>query len=320
MRQAYIPASLQDIAFTHGRTVIMRCLRPLVLVCALVAGCLSTRSDVNVSNYEQGEGTPASGDAVGIDLYVAVAERPVGDRYLNRGLWEFADEQTPFEHDLDRKSQIDQNGFRVGLLGGTPDGPFQNLLSGRNCPDPRCVRILAGNPTSIQVGGVWSSCSFQLVRKGREEPVELQQAECRLQVLPHLDGENKVRLEITPMVRHGDQQKMPRAVQDPDGSRRWDVQVRRPEEVYGWMSWTLSLAPGDYAIIGGHMDRPESLGRRMFLFTQAEAPVQRVVVLRAMRSGGPTANKKREGPQPLAARALEPIPTTGSRVRGVPPQ
>jgi hypothetical protein len=297
----------------------MRSLQPLVLACALVAGCVSTRPDVAISKYETGDPTAASADPVGIDLFVAVAERPVGDRYLNHDLWQFADEQTPFQHDLDHKSQIDQNGFRVGILGGTPDGAFQNLLSGRNCPDPRCIRCLPGTPTGVDLGGVWPSCTFQLVRNGREQVTTLEQAQCRLQLLAHLDGESKVRIVVTPVVRHGQQEKLPRPVQDPDGSRRWDVQVRRPEVGYGWLSWTLLLGPGESAIIGGLMDRTESLGRRMFLFTQTDAPVQRVVVLRALRSGSVTTRKK-DAVQTLAARAQGTPAPGGQRLRGVAPE
>lgn len=296
----------------------MRCLQPLALVCALVAGCLTARPEVVVSNYETGAPTDAATPEA-IDLYVALAERPVGDRYLNRGLWEFADEQSPFQHDLERKALIDQNGFRVGLLGsGSPDGAFLKLLSGRNCPDPRCIRIFPGNTTTLDIGGVWSSLMFQLARKNSEERVTLTQAQCRFQVLAHLDGDSRVRLVVTPNVIHGAQQAQPQAVQDPDGSRRWDMRMKRPEEVYPWLGWTLTLGPGEVAILGGQLDRAESLGRQMFLYTQTDAPLQRVLVLRALRTGGPA--KPREGAGTLATRAQEVPLLGGSKVRGSAPE
>lgn len=293
-------------------------LQPLVLVCAMLAGCLATRPEVLVSKYESSEPTAGLAEPGSIALFVAVAERPVGDRYLNHDLWEFADEQTPFRHDeFDRKLLLDQNGFRVGLLGGIPSGPFQNLLSARNCPDPRCIRLAVGTPTAIDVGEVWSTCDFQLIFKDQPHAVSLTQAQCRLQLLAHLDGTDKVRLVVTPMIRHGAQQLTPRAVQDPDGSRRWDLQVRHPEETYQWLNWTVTLGTNDYLVVGGRMDRTESLGRRLFLFTETKAPVQRVLVIRAIRQDQAVtlANRQDEAvPLALQAQAI-PVP----RVRSVAP-
>lgn len=295
----------------------MRCLQPLVLVCALLSGCLATRTGVVVSNYETAEPSSSAGEPGGIALYVALAERPVGDRCLNHGLWEFTDEQTPFQHDIDRKLVLDQNGFRVGIQGGIPTPDMENLLSSRCCPNPRCIRLQPGTPTTIDIGEIWPQCDFQVLHKGQPHPVSLEQAQCRLEILPHLDGDNKVRLVVTPQVRHGQQLVLPRPVQDPDGSRRWDTQIRHPEETYPWMNWTVTLDPNESLVIGGRMDRTTSLGRRMFLYTETKTPVQRVLIVRALRQGPPPAvERPKDAVIPLAAQA-QATPTT--RVRSVAP-
>src|SRR5947209_2927371 len=78
---------------------------------------------------------PTGGDVVQID--VAVLERPLGDRFLNRELWELADEQAIT---LEQKAVLDDNGFRVCQIGGLPPAGLQALLtSERSCPDPRRV-------------------------------------------------------------------------------------------------------------------------------------------------------------------------------------
>src|SRR5205823_13885112 len=85
---------------------------------------------------------PLGADAVG--LQVAVLEVPVGDRYVNGGLWATIDEQVVA---LDRKSALDDNGFRIGLVGPRPDG-FDDLLnSPRANPDgnTRWVQMRAGH-------------------------------------------------------------------------------------------------------------------------------------------------------------------------------
>jgi len=293
-----------------------RWLQPFVLASALLAGCVASRPDVLVSNYEPTE--PAPADPATVALFVALAERPVADRYVNHGLWEFADEQTPFIHDLDRKGVLDRNGFRVGVLSGLPSESFLTLLSKRCCPDPRGIRLQPGSPTTVDVGPAWSELQCQVVHKGRPHPVALPQAQCRLQFLPHLDGDDKVRLVVTPQVRHGQQQLTPRPVQDPDGSRRWDVQVRHAEETYPWMNWSITLAAGDYLVIGGRLDQEASLGRRMFLHTETETPVQRVLIVRALRPDPPATAWKKDAVVPLAAQA-QGLPGA-ARLRGSRPE
>src|SRR5262245_9160557 len=55
---------------------------------------------------------PVGPDAVQMDVYVVTG--PLGDRYLNDGVWQ-VDEQAI---SLETKSALDDNGFRVGQGGG----------------------------------------------------------------------------------------------------------------------------------------------------------------------------------------------------------
>src|SRR5438094_255574 len=117
-------------------------------------------------------------------LDVALLEQPVGDRFLNEGLWAAADEQV---FDLDRKAVLEDNGFRVGLVGGIPPAEFLALLTvERSCPDPHRVRMPAGNTKPVPLGGSRPLLRFQLHADGQVTPVEFPQAQCVLQITPTL--------------------------------------------------------------------------------------------------------------------------------------
>jgi hypothetical protein len=103
----------------------------IALVAALLAGCTAekaVRSTAWLNRFRWG-GTPQGPDVVQID--VAVLERPVGDLYINQGLWAFADEQVVA---LESKAVLEDNGFRIGQIGGITPAELQTLLtSERSC-------------------------------------------------------------------------------------------------------------------------------------------------------------------------------------------
>src|SRR5207237_6566916 len=85
---------------------------------------------------------PLAKDA--IVLTVAVLEQPVGDRYLNVGLWAAADEQVVA---LDRRAALEDNGVRVGVVDGIPPAEFLALLTAdRSNPTSRQHLTRAGSP------------------------------------------------------------------------------------------------------------------------------------------------------------------------------
>ena len=82
-----------------------------MLLSVVLGGCTTARplrSTGWLDRFRRLNG-PTGPDVVQMDI--ALLERPVGDSYINRDLWTTADEQVIA---LERKAQLDDNGFRVG--------------------------------------------------------------------------------------------------------------------------------------------------------------------------------------------------------------
>jgi hypothetical protein len=279
----------------------MRPWRVLFLAMLLPAlpGCFTARPGLPQAALPD---PPSGGSQDAFYLLVAVVERPVADGYLNDGLWEWVNEQL-LEPEL--KGKLLDNGFRVGVLGGNPPAAFQNLLSERSCPNPRRIALRPNTSTSIALGGWWSQCVFRLYPEDEPTLIDLAQAQCQLQVTPAPAGNGQVSLHFTPSVKHGPQAVTPCAVLEPDGTRHWDLRAEQAVQSFDWLSWDLRVDPSQFVVIGTELNRTDSLGRRCFLFTETETPVQRLLVLRTMHSASDPllADKQTLRSPPLALQA-----------------
>src|SRR5438128_869461 len=69
-----------------------------------------------------------------VTLDVAVLEIPISDRGVLSAIWNAADEQVVA---ADRRSRLEDNGIRVGIVGGIPPAAFLNaLMSDKTNPAP----------------------------------------------------------------------------------------------------------------------------------------------------------------------------------------
>lgn len=249
------------------------------LLCVLLAGCLSHETAHKAAWLErlrpfQG---PDVADVVVMD--VALLERPVGDHYLNADLWDLADEQVV---PLEQKSLLEENGFRVGQVGGiTPPGLQALLTSERSCVNPRRIQTHAGNATTVMLGTTQVRCRYEVRQEGQVIPVELEQARCTLLVVPTLTRDGRTKLRFTPQVQHGESSLQPCPAADRSG---WVIQEQRPLEDYPALAWEVSLAPNEYVLVGARYDCPESLGHQAFFQKEGPSPVQRLLVIRTGRS------------------------------------
>jgi hypothetical protein len=251
---------------------------------------------------------PRGADAVLLD--VAVVEQPVGDRYVNHGLWADADEQVC---DLERKAALAENGFRVGLVGGNPPFAFLGLVtSERSCPDPRRVQMRAGNAKPLPLGDVRPQLRAQLHTGGKSTPVTLDQAQCLLQVTPTLLPDGAIKLAFLPTVQHGAKTLWTLSVEG-----GLPLQGQRPIERYPALGWEVTLAGAEYVVVGARFEKADTLGRAFFVSTEGAKPVQRLLVLRAARMAPPEeAPEGADAGRPATARplALQAVSTVrGSR-------
>ncbi|HVS36114.1 MAG TPA: hypothetical protein VMS17_11080 [Gemmataceae bacterium] len=260
----------------------MRRLLAGMLALAAVApmGCFNTHPDRSVSRYEtQVPFSSLNGeDVVQLDVYLV--ERPAADACLSKEVWEWGDEQVYPE----RKSILQENGFRACVLGETPPDSLQALMhSERSCANPRRLRMHVGKAEPIFLNPAESDLHFQVHQDGRKTDVDLKQAQCVLLVATQLNDEGKLVVHFTPTVRHGETATSPKPVADATGVLRWDVATEQPTETYSGLSWDLTVAPDTYIAVGALPDRPETLGPAAFL-SSGTPRMQRLLVLRPGRA------------------------------------
>lgn len=265
----------------------------LGLCAGLLAGCTTSRQTLAptwTTRFKPFRG-PTGPDVVQMD--VALIERSPADRYLNDELWSVADEHVI---PLECKTLLEENGFRVGQLGGLVPARLQALVtSEKSCPDPRRLQVRAGSTTPLVVGPKVAQLHYQ-VRKGSEPAaIEMEQAECTLCVVPSLTDDGRVKLQFTPQVRYGEAIVQP----TPNAERTgFMLHEQRPAERYATLAWEVTLGPNEFLVVGGRADRPTTLGHVSFHRPEEATPVQRLLVISARRplnaAPGDAANERLE--------------------------
>jgi hypothetical protein len=269
---------------------------------ALLGGCVTTRSP-QAPPPRRAEtavaARPDADDRVVID--VAMIERPVGDFYINSRLWEAADEQMIAP---ERRASIEDNGLRLGLIGGTLPTELQDLLaSKRTCPDPRRIQVHAMNATTLPLGPTLPECQFILHEDGKATVAKLQQADGVLRVTPTFGDGGRIRLQVVPEVMYGGTSLMPRPAADRSG---WELHQHRLAETYPSAAWDVTLAPGQYLLVGGRFDRPDTFGHRLFIRPEPN-PVQYLMLIRAggLQPPGPTGAESDDGSRTIPSLARQ---------------
>jgi hypothetical protein len=278
--------------------------------CAALGGCLSGHTEHTTARLH---GPPMAGvvgdDVVYLDF--AVLEKPLGDTFFNRELWSETDEEVIRADgeqavSLERKMALEKNGFRIGQIGGMLPTKLQDLLDSPRSCQARRIQLHAGHETILPLGSPWEHCSCRLARDEELTEVSLDKAQCLLEVVPTLADEGHIRLRFTPRIKHGEAATGFQPVRDADGQMHWGRQEVQSEEVYPWLSWTLTVVPNEYVVLGAFVYNGESLGEQFFLTREENRPiVQRLLVLRAAHvptPAGPMDDSLGRSP-PLALRA-----------------
>jgi hypothetical protein len=249
----------------------------LVLFAGWLPGCVTGRPspDSLAEHARPFQGVTGSDVVL---LEVALLERPLGDAVIDRALWDLADEQvvTP-----ERKAVLEDNGFRVGQVGGIPPTELQELLTTeRSNPAPRRNWIHADNPTTLPLGPRLPQCRFELAQEGRRTPVSLEDVQCAVAVVPSLTPDGRTCLHCTPQVQHGRKQL---ALQPADSHTSSILKVAQPTESYAQLAWEVTLAPNEYVLVGTCFNRRGTLGHQCFVRPDEARPVQRLLAIRTGR-------------------------------------
>ena len=238
-------------------------------------------------------------------LTVVILARPVNDPVVNATVWSAADEQgLP----ADAHRVLEANGLRMGVLtGGLP----AEVAAAINAPPPNKVNPAEfnqpeGTPALIHLAEVVPSTSLLLNRDGRALGKDYNDVSGWLRVTGTHDGPTGVALQFVPEIHHGPIVRRFDALPNNGGTinpMQFMPKDGQEEESLRELAASLTLQPGQVAVIGCTPGRRGSLGA--FLFTRAEASsdrlTQKVLFVRASRS-----NVGLPGSQPGARPGLVP--------------
>lgn len=249
----------------------------IALLVVGLSGCFLSRMDANSlwPSRSRSAELGAGPDVVFID--VPVLEVPIGDRYINDDLWTAADEQIQSIPPSLRKT-LEENGLRVGLVGGKPpDGLLGLLTNERSNSKPNRYLRRTSNPAKIEIGSKLDRCEFPLHLESKTEAMNFEQAQCELQLLPTIDPDGRIHIQFTPQMEFRDPKKWSRL----NPMIALNVQGLRSTESFSALRWEISLAANEYLLIGARFDRPKSLGFKFLVSTDPDHPVQRLIAIRA---------------------------------------
>ncbi|HMP58369.1 MAG TPA: hypothetical protein PKD86_03345 [Gemmatales bacterium] len=227
-------------------------------------------------------------DGPSIDL--AVVQEPVSagvESFLAGALWLEADEQVlPIEQLL----ALDEHGLRVGIVPQHASAALQKMLANQEaCPTARRLTSRTDE-----------EATWPLAK--RTEPVDIILASAtelsfRVRLRGLDDGRTLVR--IVPAIQHGAPAEMLKPRDDRSG---WEIDRRQPEHRLEDLDLAIELGPHDFLILGYREGRVGSFGH--VAFSDTEARLQRVLVIRAVPRPSPGPSLSPQGPTPLALQTV----------------
>ena len=256
---------------------------PLAAIFVLICGCQLFEPEPPLSGKRELPTIQAPPDAIVLDI--VYVERPVGDALLGPDLWRHVDQVASLE--TTTRNQLQENGFRVGVVGSRPPDALQSMLGlkAEFVYEPVAekakqlvghqVVVRSGGETEVQVSPFYETCDLKL-RDGDEARTRtLENARCIYRVTAERLQDGWAKLDFVPQVQHGGQRLRREA-----GDAGWQFTSSPRAETFHAQRFSVQLNVGEMAVISAADGTPDSLGRLFFLGPDETADIQRLLVIR----------------------------------------
>jgi hypothetical protein len=225
-------------------------------------------------------------------LEIVFVRHPYELTAMNDDLWREIDE-TQIESGV--RQALAQNGFRVGVIGGTPPLVLETTLasdqSGPGAPEitsagvseltdaplvrRRMLYALPGQRSELLTSGIYDRLPL-LVREANESHGKsYNQAQCVLAARATPLGDQRVRVELVPEVQFGEPR---REVRSEDGVLRFDAS--RPKVAFDRLTIEAVLSPGQTLVFAARPELPGSMGHYFFTEPSAGQLEQKLLLIR----------------------------------------
>jgi hypothetical protein len=224
-------------------------------------------------------------------LEYVILERPAGDPLLGEELWLELVEIGLFDPAM--RESLNGHGMRVGVTSSSPPDALKKLLGEAeeiddgSAPDGASRRhgqmlvLPSGGHTEAQTSDILDTCLVNLEIGGQLESKTFENARGVFRVTASSKQEGWATFEFLPEIHHGAPHTRPVA-----GKSGWEqFQTGQSVQKLYDQRFTLTLNEGDAAVITSLGDDPTRPGR-LFFRTEADGiPVQRLLVVRLVRTG-----------------------------------
>jgi hypothetical protein len=258
----------------------MRRLRWALIACA-AAGCLHRADQPPLASVARS--LPPAQPTEGVYLESVLLERPVGDPFLDRDLW---NEVLPIGS-AETRALLAENGLRAGVLTGTLPPRFRALLeSDAEALNGRGLTFAMRKEETLPVSGPAERLEYELLTDlaGRRTRVRLTQARSGVLVRPEPLADGRVRVWCEPQIQHGERRDWLRPSADGTGFVKYE---EVPLARYPTLAFDAALGRNEFLVVGWQADQPDTLGAALFGVEASGQPRQRVLVVRA-RQANPT--------------------------------
>ncbi|MGN1064385.1 MAG: hypothetical protein ACI4QC_03145 [Thermoguttaceae bacterium] len=233
-------------------------------------------------------------DAVVFD--VLLARIPYQDRELARDFWKDVDE---LEVEPEKRKQLNEQGFRVGLVGASPPGSLSKLLALKGLELRESLEEETDYSKQDATDKPATSSKPVTLRAGMKSMIETRDEVCAS--IPILENENgalvgktysdarttlsvgieqnadgSVQFNLAPLLKYG----------APQPITRWQYgqlvrTQEQPTKSFDQLKFSVSLRPGQFLVLGASDTRTNALGK--YFFTNGgEDFDQKILVLRLL--------------------------------------
>jgi len=243
---------------------------PVFALVVTASGCLSTwfpTSEATTQSNSPLSTEPFGGSEVLIIDYWMV-ERLAGSSEIDRDVWQSVDEMVV---ESDRRTKLEQNGFRCGTVGGLLPVALQELLK-----RPRSVVAQKQKRLSIRGEFALPLVRFPAASATPTAP-DVSEAILTLSGEP-IEGGN-IRLRLKSHIQTT-------KASDLEGSGVGWLAAQKKETIEGVpLEWTTELSPNQFVLLGTRYSAAKSMGHQFFLGETDDTRVQRMMAIRVCRGG-----------------------------------
>jgi hypothetical protein len=205
-------------------------------------------------------------------------DREFGDKTMSEDLWRTGDDSF-----LEPKfrAALAGNGLRVARFSGNSDSALLSLIKDSNKrKEGASYQTQAGSSVKLELTDVVPKWSFFTVKEDRAGGETLENVQGYLSIVPHLKGESRVNLGMTPLVEFGEARRTATPAANLGG---FEVKVERESRTLNDLKWSVEVGAGDVLVIGCDPERAGTVGRLMFIREKDGKRIQSVMIVRALR-------------------------------------